>query len=127
MIGGVGLFLDTARAVITSLKERANELAATTLLEETLRVINGFAEPHWRASSISEIPDMIRELARDRDDFKRMSIAYREDLANAEEKIRKLDAALNVATARLSLSSRHESWCNVRSACNCYALDEEDT
>ncbi len=91
----MALLLDTARALFTSLKRRAEELAATTLLEEALRVINRFAEPHWRSSSISELPDMICELARDRDDFKKMSIAYREDLANAEDRIRELEARLS--------------------------------
>ena len=86
---------DTARAVITSLKERGNQLAATALLEEALRVMNSFAAPHWRASSISELPEMIRELARDRDDFKTMSIAYREDLANAEDRVRELQKELD--------------------------------
>lgn len=90
----MGLFLDTARAVITSLKERANQLAATALLEEALRVINSVAAPHWRASSISELPEMIRELARDRDDFKTMSIAYRKQLADVEDKLRELEDEL---------------------------------
>jgi hypothetical protein len=116
----VGLLLATARAVITSLKEHANELAATALLEETLRVINVYAEPHWRGHSISELPDMIHELARDRDDFKKMSIAYREDLATAEKRVKDLETLLRVE------AKRHEDWCNVYSSCSCSELDELD-
>lgn len=111
----MGLLLDTVRAVITSLKERANELAATALLEEALRTLNSVAADHWKGSSISEVPEMIRELARDRDDFKVMANAYREDLTRAEEKLRALEGDIIA----------HEAWCNVYSACSC-GKDEDE-
>jgi hypothetical protein len=86
--------IDIATAVTFILKQKTDELTAVTLLEESLRLLNAFSDPHWRASNIAEVPTMIRELARDRDDFKSMSIAYREKLANAEDEIRKLRAVL---------------------------------
>lgn len=94
----VGLLIDTASAALTILRRKADELAATTLLEESLRLLNAFSAPHWRASGVAEVPEMIRELARDRDDFKAMSIAYRERLADAEDEIRELRAALTGKT-----------------------------
>ena len=117
----MSLILATARAVITSLKKRTNELAATALLEEAVRAINGYAGSHWRAHSISELPDMIHELARDREDFKKMSIAYRESLAKAEMRLREQDALLNKSNTR-----SHESWCSVNGVCSCSDLDEDD-
>jgi len=122
----VGLLIDTTRAVITSLRERANELAATTLLEEALRAINKHAAPHWRASSISELPDMIHELGRDRDDFKTISIAYREELATAEERIRALESRIDKMKAEAIAYYKHEAWCGVFSRCTCADLDEDD-
>lgn len=119
----MGLFLDTARAVVTLLKERANEVAATALLRDSLRAINAVAAPHWKGSSLSELPDMIRELARDRDDFKTMATAYREELANAERRVKELEIALKKAS---TYYSKHEAWCNVFGRCNCSDLDEDD-
>ena len=121
----MGLLFDTARAVIASLKERSNELTATMLLEETLRVINGHAEPHWHASSASELPSMISELARDRDDFRMMAASYREELAVAEARVRELELALRIVK-KGAFCYKHESWCDVHDTCNCSDLDEED-
>ena len=80
----MGLFLDTFTAVVTSLKRRSEELAATALLQEALRTLNSVAADHWKGGSLSEVPEMIRELARDRDDFRMMAAAYREELAKLE-------------------------------------------
>ncbi len=80
-------------AAVTLVRRKADELAAAALLHEALRVLNQCELPHWRTSNISEVPEMIRELARDRDDFKKMSIAYREQLAAAENEIRALAAS----------------------------------
>lgn len=115
------LLLATARAVIVSLKKRSNELAASALLEEARCIINEYVGPHWRAHAISELPDMIHELARDRDDFKKMSIAYREDLAKAELRVKELEALLREVNVR-----GHEAWCGVNSMCSCSELDEDD-
>lgn len=110
------LLLDTFQAVVSSLQRRASEVTATALLEETRRVLNGVAAEHWRASSIAELPEMVRELARDRDDFKSMSIAYRDELTKAEARVKKLELALEVA--RDERSDRHEAWCSSGS-CDC--------
>lgn len=119
------LFHDTVRAIVTSLKERADELTAIQLLEKTLSVINSYAEPHWRGGLIYELPEMIHELARDRDDFKKMSIAYREDLAKTERRIRELELNLKILNEGTTYH-KHEAWCNVFGRCNCAELDEED-
>lgn len=106
----MGLLLDTATAVIASLKRRGEQLAASALLQETLRTLNSVAAEHWKGGSISEVPEMIRELARDRDDFKAMAEAYRESLAKLEamERARTQWDAENGCNC----CSDHETWCN---------------
>lgn len=105
----MGLLLDTVTAVIASLKRRGEELAASALLQEGLRTLNSVAAEHWKGGSISEVPEMIRELARDRDDFKAMAAAYREDLAAAESELR---AYKDAQTRACNCSYEHEKWCN---------------
>jgi hypothetical protein len=105
----VGLLLDTATAVIASLKRRGEELAASALLHEALRTLNSVAAEHWKGGSISEVPEMIRELARDRDDFKAMADAYREDLARAEVELR---AHKHAQANACNCAYEHEKWCN---------------
>lgn len=106
----MGLLLDTATAVINSLKRRGEELAATALLQETLRALNSVAADHWKGTSISEIPEMVRELARDRDDFKALATDYRERLSKLESEVReqrKWDEENGC-----NCCSGHETWCN---------------
>lgn len=105
----MGILVDTARAAITSLKRRANELAATALLEEALRVLRSVAAPHWRGDSIADVPEMIRELAQDRDDFRKMAAAYREDLTKAEATIRTHEDA---HARSCNCAWEHHTWCN---------------
>lgn len=112
----MGLLVDTARAAITSLKRRANDLAATALLEQALRELRAVAGEHWRVDGLADVPEMIQELARDREDFRKMAAAYREDLARVESELR---------TYRLRYAD-HESWCDVFSTCTCCDLDEDD-
>lgn len=89
------ILLSTVRALVKNLKERTGEVAAAALLEEALTALNAASSPHWwSGKSIAEVPEMIRELARDRDDFKTMASAYRDDLAAAEGRIRLLEREL---------------------------------
>lgn len=120
----VGLFLDTARTVLSSLRERSEEVRATALLKKALRVMNTYAEAHWHGNSVEELPGMIHELARDRDDFRKMSIAYREDLANAEARVRSLESSLKLLKEATSYHD-HQAWCSVFGRCNCSELDED--
>lgn len=107
----MSLLLDTAIAVIASLKRRGEELAASALLQEALRALNSVAAEHWKGGSISEVPEMIRELARDRDDFKTMSIAYREQLSEVEKRLRELTEG-----PFCNCCSGHETWCDAYAA-----------
>lgn len=106
----MGLLLDTVTAAINSLKRRGEELAASALLQEALRTLNSVAAEHWNGYSISEVPEMIRELARDRDDFKALATEYRERLAKLEAQVReqrKWDEENGC-----NCCSGHETWCN---------------
>lgn len=77
------------------------DLAASSLLEEALEALTVAAAPHWNGSTIADVPEMILDLARDRDDYKQMAESYRAQLAETE-------AELADALSRLAVRDLYE-------------------
>ncbi len=75
------------RAVIARAKAGLEDLAAASLLEEASEVLEEVRAPHWSGEGIAAVPDMIRELARDRDDYRSMAESYRKQLADSEDEL----------------------------------------
>ena len=80
----MGMIRNALKAVITKARAGLEDLAAVSLLEEACEVLEEVRASHWGDSGIAAVPDMIRELARDRDDYRLMAESYREQLAAAE-------------------------------------------
>lgn len=74
-------------ALVSRARTGLNGLAAASLLQEALEALTRAKAAHWGGSSIADVPEMIQELARDRDDYKRMAEDYRTQLADAEERV----------------------------------------
>ena len=98
-MANVGLFRSTVAAVVSRLKYRFEDLAAASLLEETMEVLVVSAAPHWSGTTIADVPEMVKELARDRDDYKHMAESYRAQLA-------KVESDLEYANKQVALHSR---------------------
>jgi hypothetical protein len=79
--------------VISALRSRLEDLAAASLLEEALEALTESAAPHWSGTTIADVPEMVRDLARDRDDYRRMAEAYRVDLARLERELEAFEDA----------------------------------
>ena len=95
------MFRSTLSAIIGRMAVGLEGLAASSLLEESLEVLTDVAAPHWRGSTIAEVPEMILDLARGRDDYKQMAESYRAQLAETE-------AELADALSRLSARDLYE-------------------
>jgi len=95
------MFRSTLRAIIRRTAVEFEDLAASSLLEEALEVLIVVAAPHWNGSTIADVPEMIQELARDRDEYKRMAESYRAQLAETE-------AELSDALERLAVRDLYE-------------------
>lgn len=84
----MGLLRNTLVTAISTLRNRLDDLAAASLLEEALEVLSESSAPHWSGTSIADVPEMVRDLARDRDDYRRMAEDYRADLMRLERKLK---------------------------------------
>lgn len=87
----VGMLRSALAAVVTRLRAGLQDLAAVSLLEEAAATLKEVRASHWSHEGIAAVPDMIRELARDRDDYKRMAESYRTQLAKVEAEVARLD------------------------------------
>lgn len=83
----MGMLRIALSALVSRTRTGLDGLAATSLLQEAFETLTRVKAAHWCGSSIADVPEMIQELARDRDDYKRMAESYRVDLAKAEAKI----------------------------------------
>ncbi len=87
----MSLFLKVFAATLDGLRERVEIVSHSVLLRETFALLNGVAAPHWMSSDLMDVPDMVRDLARDRDDYKRLSESYKHDLIRLEADLRARD------------------------------------
>lgn len=87
----VGTFRNALKTILTRIGAGFEELAAVSLLEEAVETLNEASAPHWHDKSIAAVPDMIRELARDRDDYRAMAESYRERLRQLEAELARLE------------------------------------
>lgn len=97
----VGMLRSALMAVVAKARAGLEDLTAASLLEEAFEALCEARAAHWADDDIAAVPDMIRELARDRDDYKLMAEAYRQDLAKAEAELTRLH--------NLSCRWRHEA------------------
>ena len=81
------MIISAFKAVISRARAGLQDLAAASLLEEAVEALREVRASHWSSDGISAVPDMIRELARDRDDYRAMAESYREQLAEAEASV----------------------------------------
>ena len=79
------------------IRSKLDAAEAISIIKETHEALLDVAGPHWNALDGDDIPDasdcprMVRELARDRDDYRRMAEAYRAELTRLERDMHCLD------------------------------------